>query len=47
MLKLNIRRFTHDLLHYDVIEIRLLDAAGRLEPLLEEGMTAEAATARR
>ena len=44
LLKLNIRRFTHDLLHYDVIEIRLLDRkTGRLEPLLEEGMTPEAA----
>jgi CheY-like chemotaxis protein/GAF domain-containing protein len=43
LLKLNIRRFTHDLLHYDVIEIRLLDRqTGRLEPLLEEGMTPEA-----
>ncbi len=40
LLKLNIRRFTHDLLHYEVIEIRLLDPqTGRLEPLLEEGMT--------
>jgi CheY-like chemotaxis protein len=39
LLKLNIRRFTHDLLHYEVIEIRLLDPrTGRLEPLLEEGM---------
>jgi CheY-like chemotaxis protein len=44
MLKLNIRRLTHDLLHYDVIEIRLLDPqSGRLEPLLQEGMTAGAA----
>ncbi|MCI0465130.1 MAG: response regulator [Gemmataceae bacterium] len=44
LLKINIRKFTHDLLHYDVIEIRLLDrATGKLEPLLEEGMTAEAA----
>jgi CheY-like chemotaxis protein len=44
MLKLNIRRLTHDLLHYDVIEIRLLDPqTGRLEPLLQEGMTPEAA----
>jgi CheY-like chemotaxis protein len=44
LLKLNIRRFTHDLLHYDVIEIRLLDRqTERLEPLLEEGMTTEAA----
>jgi len=45
VLKLNIRKFTHDLLHYDVVEIRLLDrATGKLEPLLEEGMTPEAAT---
>ncbi len=44
LLKLNIRRFTHDLLHYDVIEVRLLDRqTGRLEPLLEEGMTPDAA----
>jgi two-component system, sensor histidine kinase SagS len=43
-LKLNIRKLTHDLLHYDVIEIRLLDPrTGRLEPLLQEGMTPEAA----
>ncbi|HEV3203592.1 MAG TPA: response regulator [Gemmataceae bacterium] len=39
-LKLNIRRFTHDLLHYDVIEIRLIDRqTSKLEPLLSEGMT--------
>jgi CheY-like chemotaxis protein/GAF domain-containing protein len=44
LLKMNIRRFTHDLLHYDVVEIRLLDRqTGRLEPLLEEGMTPQAA----
>src|SRR5947209_3591017 len=44
LLKMNIRRFTHDLLHYDVVEIRLLDRqTGRLEPLLDEGMTTEAA----
>jgi CheY-like chemotaxis protein/GAF domain-containing protein len=44
LLKLNIRRFTHDLLHYDVVEIRLLDrTTNRLEPLLEEGMLPEAA----
>jgi CheY-like chemotaxis protein/PAS domain-containing protein len=44
LLKLNIRRLTHDLLHYDVIEIRLLDRRNcRLEPLLEEGMSPEAA----
>jgi CheY-like chemotaxis protein len=43
LLKLNIRRLTHDLLHYDVIEIRLLDRlTGRLEPLLSEGMTDQA-----
>lgn len=40
LLKLNIRRFTRDLLHYEIIEIRLLDPqTSRLEPLLEEGMT--------
>src|SRR5207249_1279625 len=44
LVKLNIRRFTRDLLHYDVVEIRLLDRqTNRLEPLLEEGMTSEAA----
>jgi CheY-like chemotaxis protein len=38
-----IRRFTHDLLHYDVIEIRLLDPkTGRLVPLLAEGIMPEA-----
>ena len=43
-LKLNIRRFTRDLLHYETIEIRLLDRqTGRLEPLMQEGMTPEAA----
>jgi CheY-like chemotaxis protein len=43
-LKLNIRRLTHDLLHYDVIEIRLLDPkSAKLEVLLQEGMTPEAA----
>jgi two-component system, sensor histidine kinase SagS len=45
LLKHNIRKFTHDTLHYDVVEIRLLNrSTGRLEPLLEEGMTPEAAT---
>lgn len=45
LLKHNIRRLTHDLLHYDVIEIRLLDPnTGKLEPLLAEGMTPEAAS---
>src|SRR5262249_61029578 len=44
ILKENIRRFTHDLLHYDFIEVRLLDRqTGRLELLLEVGMSAEAA----
>jgi two-component system, sensor histidine kinase SagS len=44
LLKQNLRRYVHDLLHYDVIEIRLLDrATKRLEPLLEEGMAPEAA----
>jgi two-component system, sensor histidine kinase SagS len=44
LLKLNIRRFTRDLLHYEIIEIRLLDAkTGHLQPLLQEGMTPEAA----
>src|SRR5260370_22215441 len=44
MLKHNIRRLTHDLLHYDVIEVRLLDPGTReLRPLLAEGMTQEAA----
>jgi CheY-like chemotaxis protein len=43
LLKENIRRFTRDLLHYDVIEIRLLDPrTGRLEPLVQEGMAPEA-----
>jgi two-component system, sensor histidine kinase SagS len=44
LLKQNLRRSIHDLLHYDVIEIRLLDMqTRRLEPLLQEGMTPEAA----
>jgi two-component system, sensor histidine kinase SagS len=44
LLKLNIRRFTRDLLHYEVTEIRLLDPqTGRLEPLVQEGMTPLAA----
>ncbi len=42
-LKLDIRRLTRDFLHYDVIEIRLLDPkTGKLESLLEEGMTSGA-----
>ncbi|MBV9123685.1 MAG: response regulator [Planctomycetes bacterium] len=44
LLKTNIRQLTRDLLHYEVVEIRLLDRqTGRLEPLLEEGMMPEAA----
>lgn len=44
LLKQNIRKLTHDLLHYDVIEIRRLDStSGRLIPLLAEGMTPQAA----
>jgi CheY-like chemotaxis protein/GAF domain-containing protein len=44
LLKSNILRYTHDLLHYHVVEIRLLDhVTGRLEPLLSEGITPEAA----
>ena len=44
LLKLNLRRFIHDLLHYDTIEVRVLDRrTGELKPLLEDGMTAEAA----
>ncbi len=45
LLKQNIRKFTRDLLHYDVVEIRLLDRqTGRLELLLQEGMSPEAAS---
>ncbi len=44
LMKVNIRRFTRDLLHYDVIEIRVIDPlTGRLELLLQEGMASEAA----
>ncbi len=44
LLKLNIRRFTRDVLHYDVAEVRLLDRqTGQLVPLLQEGMIPEAA----
>ncbi|MBI1917812.1 MAG: response regulator [Planctomycetes bacterium] len=44
LLKQNIVRFTSDLLHYDVIELRMLDRrTGRLEPLLSKGMTPEEA----
>jgi two-component system, sensor histidine kinase SagS len=43
LLKSNILHFTKDLLNFDVVEIRLLDAkTGKLEPLLSVGLTAEA-----
>jgi CheY-like chemotaxis protein len=43
LLKSNILHFTKDLLHFDVVEIRLLDSkTGRLEPLLSVGMEPEA-----
>ncbi len=44
LLKDNLRRYIHDLLHYDVIEIRLLEPnSKKLLPLLQEGMTEQAA----
>jgi two-component system, sensor histidine kinase SagS len=44
LLKKNLRRYIHDLLHYDIIEVRLLDRrTGELRPLLEDGMTTTAA----
>jgi CheY-like chemotaxis protein len=44
LLKSNILHYTRQLLNFDVVEIRLLDAqTGRLEPLLSSGMTDEAA----
>jgi two-component system, sensor histidine kinase SagS len=44
LLKQNLRTLIHDILEYNVIEIRLLKRDTlRLEPLLEEGMTTEAA----
>ena len=43
LLKSNILHYSRDLLKFDVVEIRLLDAqTGRLEPLLAEGMQPEA-----
>ncbi len=43
LLKQNLRKTIHDVLHYEVIEIRMLDRrTNRLEPLLAEGMTEEA-----
>jgi GAF domain-containing protein len=44
LLKINLRRCIRDLLHYDTIEVRLLDRkSGELKPLLEDGMLPEAA----
>ncbi len=44
LLKHNLRRYIRDLLKYDTIEVRLLDRrTGELKPLLEDGMTPEAA----
>jgi CheY-like chemotaxis protein len=44
LLKQNLRKFIHDLLHYDTIEVRVLDRrTGELRALLEDGMTDEAA----
>ncbi len=43
LLKQNLRRYIRDLLHYDIIEVRLLDRRnGELRPLLQDGMTATA-----
>jgi CheY-like chemotaxis protein len=44
LLKSNILRCAREILHYDVIELRLLDqSTGRLEPLITEGLTEDAA----
>lgn len=44
LLKSNILKYTQDLFHYDVIEIRVLGQdSGVLEPLLSVGLTCEAA----
>ena len=45
LLKSNILHYTKDLLHFDVVEIRLLDQlTGKLEPLLAVGMDPAAAS---
>jgi CheY-like chemotaxis protein len=45
LLKKNLRRSIHDLLHYDTIEVRVLNRrTGELKPLLADGMTATAAS---
>ncbi|QEL18227.1 response regulator [Limnoglobus roseus] len=47
LLKKNIRKHVHDLLRYETIEVRLLDKqTGELVPLLEDGMTEQAANRR-
>ena len=44
LLKQNLRRTIHDLLHYDTIEVRVLNRrTGEMMPLLADGMTIEAA----
>jgi CheY-like chemotaxis protein len=44
LLKHNLRHFIRDLLHYDTIEVRLLDRkSGELKPLIHDGMLPEAA----
>lgn len=44
LLKSNILHFTRDLLHFNVVEVRLLDQkTGKLDPLLTMGMDADAA----
>jgi GAF domain-containing protein/ActR/RegA family two-component response regulator len=43
LLKQNVRRYVHDLLRYNVVEVRMLEPhTGRLVPLMDEGMTKEA-----
>ncbi|MCA9176545.1 MAG: response regulator [Planctomycetales bacterium] len=45
LLKSNILHYTQDLLHFDVVEIRLMDQkTGKLEPLLSVGIDPEPAT---
>jgi GAF domain-containing protein/ActR/RegA family two-component response regulator len=44
LLKQNVRRYIHDLLRYNVVEVRMVEPhSGRLLPLMEEGMTEQAA----
>ncbi|CAN5263585.1 response regulator [soil metagenome] len=46
-LKDNLRKYVHNLLHYETIEVRLLDRRTmELMPLVEDGMTEEAANRR-